>query len=48
MIIRFVPQEKRGVTANVLYLYIGSTYVNVWVAIIRNWYYFGINMSVYL
>jgi hypothetical protein len=43
-----MSEKKQGVAANVLYSYIGLTYVNVVMTIIRNQYYFGINISVYL
>jgi hypothetical protein len=37
--------KKWGVTTNIPYPYIGPIYVNVGVEIIRNMYYFGINIS---
>ena len=43
MIIMLIPQKKRGVAANVLYTYVGPTYVYCVVAIIRYWYSFQIN-----
>ena len=43
-----IPPEKQGVVAKLSQPYVGPTYVNVVAAVIRNWYYFQINMSVYL
>ena len=44
MIIMLITKKKRGVVANFLYTYIGPTYVDFVVAIIRHRYYFQINM----
>ena len=37
--------KKQGVAANILYPYVGPTYIHVGVVIIRNRYYFGINVE---
>ena len=46
MIIMLIPQKKQGVAANVLYTYVGPTYVDFVVAIIRYRYYFQINITI--
>ena len=47
MIIMLILQKERGVAANVLYTYVGPTYLDFVVAIIRYRYYFQINTSMY-
>ena len=47
IIIMHIPQKKRGVAANLLYPYVGLTYINVVVAINGHRSDFKINMLMF-
>ena len=47
IIMLILTPQKQGVAENVSYSYIGAMYVSVVVAIIRNLYYFQINIVIF-